>query len=94
MAASNILTGALGKLFAIAEAYPELKATHQFPPDAGRVVAHGEQHRLLAQNYNDSVLRFNNAIQVFPAKLFAGGRTTKVMLAVPEASEGCPQVQF
>jgi hypothetical protein len=46
------------------------------------------------QNYHDSVLRYNNAIQTYPGKWFAGSRAPRVMLAVPEASKAVPVVKF
>jgi LemA protein len=94
MAASGILDQALGKLFAISEAYPELKANTNFLQLQDEL-SHTENNISFArQNYNDSVLRYNNAIQTFPGRFFAGARTVKQMLAVPEASRAVPKVAF
>jgi LemA protein len=94
MDASNALTGALGRLFAIAEAYPDLKANTNFLQLQDEL-SHTENKVAFArQAYNDAVLRYNNAIQTYPGKLFAGARTAKPMLAVPEASKAVPQVKF
>lgn len=92
--ANNALGQALGRLFAIAEAYPDLKANTNFLQLQDEL-SHTENNISFArQNYNDSVLRYNNAIQTFPGKFFAGGRTAKPMLAVPEASKAVPAVKF
>src|ERR1051326_5866447 len=94
MDASNALTGALGRLFAIAEAYPDLKANTNFLQLQDEL-SHTENKVAFArQAYNDAVLRYNNAIQTFPGRLFAGSRSAKPMLAVPEASKAVPQVKF
>lgn len=94
MDANNVLGQALGRLFAIAEAYPELKANTNFLQLQDEL-SHTENNVAFArQNYNDSVLRYNNAIQTFPGRFFAGARTPKQMLAVPEASKAVPVVKF
>ena len=94
MDASNLLTGALGKLFAIAEAYPDLKANTNFLQLQDEL-SHTENKVAFArQAYNDAVTYFNNAITTFPGSLFAGGRSKKDQLAVPEASKAVPKVAF
>ncbi|MES2155172.1 MAG: LemA family protein [bacterium] len=94
MAASGILDQALGKLFAISEAYPELKANTNFLQLQDELSHTENTIAFSRQNYNDSVLRYNNAIQTYPGKWFAGSRTTRQMLAVPEASKAVPKVAF
>jgi LemA protein len=94
MDASNALTGALGRLFAVAEAYPDLKANQNFLQLQDEL-SHTENNVAFSrQAYNDSVLRYNNSIETYPAKWFAGGRREKPMLAVPEASKAVPKVSF
>ncbi len=94
MAASGVLDQVLGRLFAVAEAYPELKANTNFLQLQDEL-SHTENNISFSrQNYNDSVLRYNNAIQTYPGKWFAGGRTARQMLAVPEASKAVPKVAF
>jgi LemA protein len=92
--ANNALGQALGRLFAISEAYPELKANTNFLQLQDELSHTENKISFARQNYNDSVLRYNNAIQTYPGKFFAGSRTPKVMLAVPEASKAVPQVKF
>jgi LemA protein len=94
MDASNQLGAALGRLFAISEAYPELKANTNFLQLQDELSHTENKISFARQNYNDSVLRYNNAIQTYPAKFFAGARTPKQMLAVPEASRAVPAVKF
>ncbi|HEX2066877.1 MAG TPA: LemA family protein [Candidatus Thermoplasmatota archaeon] len=94
MEANDILGAALGRLFAVSEAYPDLKANTNFLQLQDEL-SHTENKVAFArQHYNDAVLRFNNAIQTYPAKFFAGSRTAKPMLAVPEASKAVPVVKF
>ncbi|HUR25280.1 MAG TPA: LemA family protein [Candidatus Thermoplasmatota archaeon] len=94
MQAEGMLEGALGKLFALAEAYPDLKANTNFLQLQDEL-GHTENKVAYArQAYNDSVLRYNNAIETIPAKWFAGSRTEKPMLSAPEATRAVPKVQF
>lgn len=94
MAASGILDQALGRLFAVAEAYPDLKANTNFLQMQDELSHTENKISFSRQHYNDSVLRYNNAIQTYPAKWFAGGRTTRQMLAVPEHTKAVPKVAF
>jgi LemA protein len=94
MAADNVLTQALGKLFAIAEAYPQLKANENFLQLQDEL-SHTENNVAFSrQHYNDAVLQYNNAIQQFPGNLVAGARQKKNMLQAPEASRAVPKVSF
>lgn len=94
MDASNLLTGALGRLFAIAEAYPDLKANTNFLQLQDELSHTENKVAFSRQAYNDSVLRYNNAIETIPGRWVAGGRKEKPMLAVPEASKAVPKVAF
>ncbi len=71
--AENVLTGALKSLFAVAEAYPDLKANQNFLQLQEELTATEDRIAYARQFYNDSVLTYNNKIQVFPSNLFAGG---------------------
>jgi LemA protein len=71
-AAENVLSQALGRLFAVAEAYPELKANENFLDLQGQLRETEDKIAISRQVYNDTVLTFNNAIQVFPAVVIAG----------------------
>ena len=66
-AAEGMLSQALGRLFAVAEAYPELKANQNFLDLQAQLKDTEDKIAVSRQVYNDTVLTFNNAIQVFPA---------------------------
>ncbi len=70
--AENMLTGALKSLFAVAEAYPELKANQNFMMLQEELSGTESKIAYARQFYNDSVMSFNTAIQSFPANLLAG----------------------
>ncbi|HEY8583965.1 MAG TPA: LemA family protein [Capillimicrobium sp.] len=66
------LSGALGRLMAVAEAYPELRATESF--QSLQAELGGTENRIATarQVYNDTVLTFNNACQQIPTNIVAG----------------------
>jgi len=69
--AENQLTGALKTLFAVAEAYPNLKANENFKMLQEELAGTENKISYARQFYNDTVMRFNQAIEVFPTKMFA-----------------------
>jgi LemA protein len=71
-AAENQLTGALKSLFAVAEAYPDLKANQNFLQLQEEVTATEDKVAYARQFYNDSVLTYNTRIQQFPTVILAG----------------------
>lgn len=70
--ASNMLTGALKSLFAVAEAYPELKASDNFKELQAELSDTETKIASSRQFYNANVLDFNTKIQTFPGMLIAG----------------------
>ncbi len=97
MAAEGMLEQALGKLFAVAEAYPDLKANTNFLQLQDELSHTENKIGFARQHYNDAVLAFNNAIEVFPASVVAnvtGKGNEKEMLAAPEVAREVPNVQF
>ena len=70
--AETALSGALGRLFAVAEAYPDLKANQNFLSLQEEITSTEDKIAYSRQFYNDSVLGYNNRIQSFPANLIAG----------------------
>ncbi len=72
MQAENMLTGALRSLFAVAEAYPELKANTNFLQLQGELSDTESKIAFSRQFYNDTVQKFNTKIELFPANLVAG----------------------
>jgi LemA protein len=69
--AESQLTGALGRLFAVAEAYPNLKANEQMNQLTEELTSTENRVAFSRQAYNDAVLVYNTARQVFPAVLLA-----------------------
>ena len=70
--AENVLSGALKSLFAVAEAYPELKANQNFLALQEELTSTEDRIAYARQFYNDSVLSYNNKLQTFPRTLIAG----------------------
>src|SRR5512133_2415800 len=70
--AENMLTGTLKSLFALAENYPDLKANQNFLMLQEELAGTESKIAYARQFYNDSVMSFNTAQQVFPASMLAG----------------------
>jgi LemA protein len=70
--ADNVLTGTLKSLFAVSEAYPDLKANQNFLDLQEELTATEDKIAYSRQYYNDNVTRLNTKIETFPAMLFAG----------------------
>jgi LemA protein len=94
--AANMMSQALGKLFAISEAYPELKANENFKLLQEELSAVENKIAYARQFYNDAVLQFNNAIETVPGVLLAGpmGKKEHVFLEIPDQDRETPQVSF
>ncbi|MBT4651563.1 LemA family protein [Candidatus Woesearchaeota archaeon] len=69
--ASNQITEALKSIFAVAESYPDLKASENFKMLQEELSGTESKIAYARQFYNDSVMAYNEAIQVFPKNLFA-----------------------
>lgn len=69
--ADNQLTGALKSIFALGEAYPDLKANQNFLQLQEELTATEGRVAYARQFYNDSVLEYNNKLQQFPTMLYA-----------------------
>ena len=91
------LSMALGRLLAVAEAYPELKANQNFLALQEELTSTENKISFSRQFYNDSVLKFNNKIQMFPSNIIAGMFSFKTgeffETSVPEEREA-PKVSF
>jgi LemA protein len=94
MEANNALTGALGRLFAVAEAYPELKASENFRLLQEQLEGIENKIAYARQFYNSSVLNYNNLITTIPGVWFAGGRAKHEFLEAPEEAREAPKVEF
>jgi len=94
--AENMLTGALKSLFAVSEAYPELKANENFMMLQEELSGTESKIAYARQFYNDSVMSYNTSIQTFPNNLLAGmfGFTEEDYFEIEEAAKETPQVKF
>ncbi len=70
--AENVLTAALGRLFAVAEAYPQLRATENFQQLQAQLADVEQNIAVARQVYNDTVLTYDNALETVPTNLIAG----------------------
>ncbi len=94
--ANNMLSQTLKSLFAVAENYPNLKANENFKMLQEQLEGTENKIAYIRTAYNDSVLEFNNATQMFPSSIIAGifGFKSKAYFEVPEAEKEAPKVQF
>ena len=90
------LSGALGRLFALSEAYPDLKANQNFLALQEELTATEDKVGYARQAYNDAVTTYNTKIQQLPGSVFAGGMGYKQReyYQVDEASKAAPKIQF
>ena len=95
-AAEGILGAALGRLFAVAEAYPELQADENFRQLQDELAGTENRIAVSRQVYNDSVLTYNNAIQTFPGVVLAGpfGFARREFFETDETQREAPRVDF
>jgi len=95
--ADQQLGGALGRLMAVAEAYPDLKANQTMMQLSEELTSTENKVAFARQAYNDSVMSYNNAREVFPSSLVAGTfgfqPAQSLDIAKPEAREA-PKVSF
>lgn len=96
MEADNVLTGTLKSLFAVAEAYPDLKANTNFQQLQSEITNTEDKISYMRQSYNDTVLNYNNAIQTFPGNIIAGmfNFTKREGFDANTAASGAPVVSF
>ena len=94
--ANSELTKAISKLFALAEAYPELKANTNFLQMQGDLKEVESAIAASRTFYNDTVLMYNNKVQMFPSNIFAGafGFKTQAFFEVVEAERENVKVEF
>ena len=72
VAAEGTLGGVMGRLFALSEAYPDLKANQNMMQLTEELPSTENKVTFARQAFNDSVMTYNNALQVFPANMVAG----------------------
>jgi LemA protein len=98
-AAENQLTGALRQLFALSEAYPDLKANQNFMQLQGEITDIENKLAASRRFFNNAVQEYNAGIESFPAVLFAAslGFTKREFFDLGEnrvALDTAPQVKF
>jgi LemA protein len=94
--AENFLTGALRQLFALAESYPDLKASQNFSELQAQLAETENKIAVSRQIYNDSVLTFNNRVQTVPSNMVAAmtGFSVKPFFDAPDEAQQAPEVRF
>jgi LemA protein len=92
----NMLSGALKSLFALSEAYPDLKANENFLNLQEELTGTEGRIAYARQFYNDTVYRYNTKIQSFPAVVIAGrfGFKEREYFEAEDDARGPVQVQF
>ena len=95
-AATAELSGALGRLFAIAEAYPDLKANTQYLELMRELSGSENRIAVARRDYNEAVRAYNVRISTFPGVFLAGflGMTTKPQFQAKEGADAVPEVKF
>ena len=96
-AAEGLLGGALGRLFALAEAYPDLKANQNMMQFQEELASTENKVAFARQAFNDSVLAYNNAAQNFPNNIVAGMfrfESASFLDIEVEAKREVPEVAF
>jgi LemA protein len=91
------LTGALGRLFAVAEAYPDLKANANMMQLSEELTSTENRVAFARQAFNDAVMSYNNAREVFPNSMMAGMfnfEPAKMLEAPPPEKREPPKVSF
>jgi LemA protein len=97
IAANGALDGALGRLLAIAENYPQLKSNENFLQLQDELA--GTENRIAVERrrYNETIQDYNTYIQLFPNDIFAGWagfKPNNAYFTATEASREVPKVQF
>ena len=92
----NLLTGALRQLFALAEAYPELRASENFASLQAELAETENKIAVSRQIYNDTVLSYNNKVQQVPTNFVASmfGFSAREFFEAGDEAEEAPKVEF
>ena len=96
-AAEQGLSGALGRLFALSEAYPDLKANENMMQLSEELTTTENKVAFARQAYNDSVMDYNTMRESFPNNLFAGWfsfKAAELLEIEDEAKREAPKVSF
>jgi LemA protein len=96
IAAANELSGVLGRLLAISERYPDLKANQQFARLSDELA--GTENRIAVERmrYNEAIRAYNAYVRSFPTLIYAGalGFQTEKYFEAPEDAKRAPRVDF
>jgi LemA protein len=94
--AENALTAALGRLFAVAEAYPELRATENFQQLQAQLTDIEQNIAIARQVYNDTVLTYDTALETVPTNVIAGmfSFRPRAYFETEGVTREAPSVQF
>ncbi len=94
--AENMIAAALKRLFAVAEAYPELRATENFQKLQEELSGTESRIAYSRQFYNDTVLMYHNLIQSFPSSIIAGMCNFRLReyFEIEDAARGPVKVDF
>lgn len=94
--AGDQLQNALGRIFAIAENYPQLKANENFLHLQQELSAIEDKVAYSRQYYNDSVMDYQNATELFPGVFFFKifGKKKQEFLKIPESNKEMPKIDF
>lgn len=94
--ADNFLTSALRQLFAVAENYPELRASENFASLQSDLTDTENKIAVSRQIYNDTVLTYNNSVQQVPSNLVAAmtGFKPRELYEAVDLAETAPDVSF
>ena len=91
------MSGALGRLFALSEAYPDLKANENMMQLSEELTTTENKVAFARQAYNDSVMDYNNLRESFPNNFFAGWfnfKPAELLEIEDEAKREVPKVSF
>jgi LemA protein len=94
--AETALTGAIGRLFAVAEQYPQLRATENFQALQAQLADTEQKIAVARQVYNDTVQTYDTAVETVPTNLVAGmfSFRRKPFFEIEDAARATPQVAF
>jgi len=94
--ANNQITGALNKLFALSESYPDLKANANFMSLQNDLKDIEEKISYARQFYNDAVLSYKNKLEMFPSNIIANmfGFKPEAFFEATEEEKATPEVKF
>jgi LemA protein len=95
--AENALSGALGRLFALAEAYPDLKANQNMMQLSEELTSTENRVAFARQAYNDAIMTYNNAREMFPNSVVAGSfgfQPAQLLEIESPAKREVPKVRF